>query len=169
VWQDRPSPSAAPAVPYAETLAGRNSADKRAALADWLKAQGYDATVVTALDSVAWLLNIRGSDVANTPVALSYVTVHADGTAELFIAPEKVTPALAQHLGNAVRVRPRAEFQPALAELAGKTVALDPGHAVAGIFHALEAAGARVVRATDPTVLAKAIKNPAEQQGHREA
>jgi Xaa-Pro aminopeptidase len=169
VWEDRPAPSAAPATPYADELAGRNSADKRASVADWLKAEGHDATVIAALDGVAWLLNIRGVDVANTPVALSYVVVKADGTAELFIAPEKVTPALAQHLGNAVRVRPRAEFQPALAEFAGKTVALDPNHAVAGIFHALEAAGATLVRAPDPTVLAKAIKNPAEQQGHREA
>ena len=169
VWEDRPQPSDAPAAPYAEELAGRNSADKRAAVADWLKAEGYDATVITALDGVAWLLNIRGTDVANTPVALSYVVVKADGTAELFIAPDKVTPALTQHLGNAVSVRPRGEFQPALAELAGKTVALDPNHAVAGIFHALEAVGASLVRAPDPTVLAKAIKNPAEQQGHREA
>jgi Xaa-Pro aminopeptidase len=169
VWSDRPAPSAAPAAPYAEELAGRNSADKRAAVADWLKAEDHDATVITALDGVAWLLNIRGADVANTPVALSYVLVKADGTAELFIAPEKVTPALGQHLGNAVSIRPRDEFQSALAELAGKRVALDPNHAVAGIFHALEAAGAKVVRAADPTVLAKAIKNPAEQQGHREA
>lgn len=169
VWEDRPAPSSAPAVPYAEELAGRNSADKRAAVADWLKANGYDATVITALDGVAWLLNIRGQDVANTPVALSYVTVNADGTAALFIAPEKVTPELRQHLGNAVGVRPRAEFQAALAEFASKTVALDSAHAVAGIFHALDAAGAKVVRAGDPTVLAKAIKNPAEQQGHREA
>ena len=169
VWEDRPVPSAAPATAYAEELAGRNSADKRAAVADWLKAEGYDATIITALDSVAWLLNIRGGDVANTPVALSYVVVKADGTAELFIAPEKVTPALTQHLGNAVIVRPRGEFQPALAELAGKTVALDPALAVAGIFHALDKAGAKLVRAGDPTVLAKAIKNPAEQQGHRDA
>ena len=76
------------------------------------------ATVITALDGVAWVLNIRGTDVANTPVALSYVVVKADGTAELFIAPEKVTPALTQHLGNAVSVRPRGEFQPALGEVA---------------------------------------------------
>ena len=169
VWQDRPAPSDAPAIPYADALAGRNSADKRAAVADWLKAEGHDATVITALDSVAWLLNIRGTDVANTPVALSYVVVRADGTADLFIAPEKVTPALTQHLGNAVTVRPRDAFQPALAELSGKTVALDPARAVAGIFHALEAAGATVVRSGDPTILPKAVKTPAEQQGHRDA
>ncbi|HBQ91462.1 MAG TPA: X-Pro aminopeptidase, partial [Erythrobacter sp.] len=74
-----------------------------------------------------------------------------------------------QHLGNAVTVRDRAEFVPALEALDGKRVAVDPNHAVAGIFHALEQGGASVVRTDDPTVLPKAIKNPAEQQGHRDA
>lgn len=169
VWNDRPEASLAAASPHDEQHAGRSSADKRSEVADWLKREGYDATVISALDSVAWLLNMRGQDVDNTPVALSYVLAHADGTAELFIAPEKVTPELTKHLGNAVTVRPREEFQPALAQLSGKTVAVDPNHAVAGIFHALEAGGAKVVREADPTVLPKAIKNPAEQQGHRDA
>ena len=169
VWADRPQPSLAAAVPHDDKFAGRSSADKRAEIADWLKQEGYDATVITALDSVAWVLNMRGADVDNTPVALSYVLAHADGTAELFIAPEKVTPELTKHLGNAVSVRDRADFQPALANLKGKTVAVDPDHAVAGIFHALEQGGAKVVRDADPAVLPKAIKNPAEQQGHRDA
>ncbi|MBA4764421.1 MAG: aminopeptidase P family protein [Erythrobacter sp.] len=169
VWADRPQPSLAAAVPHDDKFAGRSSADKRAEIADWLKQEGYDATVITALDSVAWVLNMRGADVDNTPVALSYVLAHADGTAELFIAPEKVTPELTKHLGNAVSVRDRADFQPALAGLKGKTVAVDPNHAVAGIFHALEQGGAMVVRDADPAVLPKAIKNPAEQQGHRDA
>ncbi len=169
VWADRPQASLAPAVPHAQDHAGRSSADKRAEVADWLKSEGYDATVISALDSVAWLLNMRGVDVDNTPVALSYVIAHADGTAELFIAPDKVTPELTQHLGNAVKVRDRDAFVPALEGLKGKSVAVDPNHAVAGIFHALEAGGAKVVREADPTVLPKAIKNPAEQQGHRDA
>ena len=169
IWDDRPQASLAAAVPHGDAHAGRSSADKRSEVADWLKQEGYDATVVSALDSVAWLLNMRGSDVDNTPVALSYVLAHADGTAELFIAPDKVTPELTQHLGNAVTVRDRAEFVPALEALEGKRVAVDPNHAVAGIFHALEQGGASVVRTDDPTVLPKAIKNPAEQQGHRDA
>jgi Xaa-Pro aminopeptidase len=60
----------------------------------WLAERKLDAVVVSALDSIAWLLNIRGADVERTPVALSFVLAHADGTADLFIAPEKVTPAL---------------------------------------------------------------------------
>lgn len=170
VWADRPAPSPAVARPHDETHAGRSSADKRAAVADWLAREGHDAVVIPALDSVAWLLNIRGSDVPHTPVALSYVIAHKDGSAELFIAPEKVTPELTRHLGNAVTIRDRAAFEGALgADFAGKTVALDPDFAVVGIAQALRAGGASFAFKQDPTILAKAIKNPAEQAGQRDA
>ncbi|MCX7285112.1 MAG: aminopeptidase P family protein [Novosphingobium sp.] len=169
VWEDRPAPSLAPAVPHADEHAGQSAHEKRAAVAEWLTAHGYDAAVITALDSVAWLLNIRGADVDRTPVALSYVIAHADGTADLFIAPEKVTPELSAHLGNAVRVHTRAAFVAGLEGLAGRKVAVDPERAVAAIFHALEGAGATVAAVTDPVVLPKAVKNPVEQAGHRAA
>jgi Xaa-Pro aminopeptidase len=169
VWADQPAPSPAPALVHDDALAGRSSADKRAAIADWLANQGHDAVVIPAVDSIAWLLNIRGSDVARTPVALSFVIAHKDGSAELFIAPEKVTPALNQHLGNAVCVRDRSAFIQGLGELAGKRVAVDPEFGVAAIAQTLEAAGAVVVLAQDPTILAKALKNEAEKAGHRDA
>jgi Xaa-Pro aminopeptidase len=170
VWADRPAPSPAAAIVHDDALAGRSSADKRAAVADWLVKEGHDAVVIPALDSIAWLLNIRGSDVAHTPVALSYVIAHKDGSAELFIAPEKVTPELTRHLGNAVTIRGRAAFEGALTgELAGKSVALDPDFAVVGIAQGLRSGGADFTFKQDPTILAKAVKNPAEQQGHRDA
>lgn len=169
VWADQPAPSPAVAIAHDEAMAGRSSADKRAAVADWLVREGHDAVVIPALDSVAWLLNIRGADVAHTPVALSYVIAHKDGSAELFIAPEKVTPELTRHLGNAVTIRDRAAFEGALAGFAGKSVAIDPDFAVVGIAQALRAGGAQFAFKQDPTILAKAIKNPAEQQGHRDA
>ncbi|MFN4020797.1 MAG: aminopeptidase P family protein [Erythrobacter sp.] len=170
VWADQPAPSRAPAIVHDEALAGRSSADKRAAVADWLAREGHDAVVIAGLDSIAWLLNIRGSDVAHTPVALSYVIAHKDGSAELFIAPEKVTSELARHLGNAVTIRDHAAFEGALAgELAGKSVALDPDFAVVGIAQGLRAGGAHFAFKQDPTILAKAIKNAAEQDGHRDA
>lgn len=169
VWADRPEPSNAPALVHQDTHSGRNSAEKRAEVADWLKREGHDAAVISALDSVAWLLNIRGTDVERTPVALSYVIAHADGTAELFIGEDKVTPELTQHLGNAVSVRPRSGFEAALAGLAGKTVAVDPNYGVAAIFAALESAGAKPVAVRDPTILPRAVKNPIEQAGHRAA
>lgn len=169
VWSDQPAPSDASAIVHTEALAGRSSADKRSEVADWLSDNGLDAVVVPALDSIAWLLNIRGSDVSHTPVALSYVIAHSDGTAELFIAREKVTPELTQHLGNAVTVRPRDEFVSALGSMKGKHVSIDPDFGVVGIAQALRDGEANFTFRQDPTILAKAIKNTAEVKGHRDA
>ncbi|WP_375288905.1 aminopeptidase P family N-terminal domain-containing protein, partial [Sphingomonas sp.] len=87
VWPDRPQPSDAKLAVHDTVHAGRSSAEKRAAVADWLLAEKADAVVLAALESTAWLLNVRGGDVTRTPVALSYTVVHADGTADLFVAP----------------------------------------------------------------------------------
>ena len=169
IWEDQPAPSPAPALVHPEAFAGESSEAKRAAVSEWLAGKKLDAAIITALDSIAWLLNIRGSDVERTPVALSYVIAHADGTADLFIADEKVTPELRQHLGNAVRIRPRDRFAEGLESLSGKRVAADPERAVSAIFEILREAGAEVVDERDPTVLPKAVKNAVEQQGHRNA
>ncbi|MGB3166347.1 MAG: aminopeptidase P family protein [Alteraurantiacibacter sp.] len=169
VWADQPEPSPAPAYMQADEHAGRSSADKRGEIADWLKAEKLDAVVISALDSVAWTLNIRGADVAHTPVALSYLVVQADGTADWFIAEDKVTDEVRSALGNAVRVRSRDAFAGAFAELAGKRVAADPERSVYAIFDRLDETGADIALETDPAVLPKAIKNGAEQQGHRDA
>ncbi|AJP74739.1 aminopeptidase P family protein [Sphingomonas hengshuiensis] len=169
VWGDRPAPSDAVLVPHDDTLAGKSSAAKRADIADWLAERKADAVVLSALDSIAWAFNIRGDDVSHTPVALAYAMVHADGTADLFVAPEKITDAVRQHLGNAVRVQDRAAFAPALAALSGKRVAADPERAVAAIFDALDLGGAKILQVRDPVVLAKAVKNPAEIAGQKQA
>ncbi|APW71594.1 MULTISPECIES: aminopeptidase P family protein [Sphingopyxis] len=169
VWDERPAPSAAPVTVHDTALAGQSAADKRAIIADWLKAKGLDTTVMTALDSIAWTFNIRGTDVTHTPVGLAFALLHADATADLFIAPEKITEAVRAHLGNSVRIHDRDAFEAALAELAGKKVAVDPDRAVAAIFTALEGAGARIERHRDPAVLPKAIKNDTELGGTRAA
>jgi Xaa-Pro aminopeptidase len=169
VWTDRPVPSKAALIVHPERLAGRSSADKRQAVADWLGEQGADAAVLAALDSIAWTFNLRGSDVSHTPVGLAFALVHGDGTADLFVEQEKVTAEVRQHLGNGVRLRERADFERALAELGGKTVAIDPERSVAAISEALEGAGARIIALRDPTVLPRAIKNEAELAGHRAA
>lgn len=169
IWPDRPMPSDATLSVHADDQAGQSSAQKRAGIADWLAARKADAVVLTALDSIAWAFNIRGADVDHTPVALAYTIVQADGTADLFIAPEKLTDPVRQHLGNAIRVHDRSEFAAALSLYAGKRVAADPERAVAAIFDALDAGGATVLAQRDPVVLAKAIKNPVEIAGHRSA
>ena len=169
VWADQPDKSDAKLMVHDDQYAGQNSAEKRAAVAEWLTANGLDSTVISALDSVAWLLNVRGKDVSNTPVALSFVLAHADGTADLFIAPEKVGDDVAKHLGNAVRLRSPQEFVPELKAMSGKRIAVDPDRAVSAIFGALKDGGATIIEARDPTILPKAVKNPVEQSGHRAA
>jgi len=169
VWPDRPAPSAAPLGVQDDDRAGATSAAKRALIADWLATEQADAVVLTALDSIAWVLNVRGRDVAHTPVALAYAIVDADGTADLYVASDKLTDAVRQHLGNAIRLHPRDAFAEALERHAGKTIAVDPAGAVAAIFDALEAGGATVIARRDPVLLAKATKNPVEIAGHRAA
>lgn len=169
IWTDRPAPSAAVVEVHSDTLAGESASAKRAAIADWLKAEGLDATVITALDSVAWTFNLRGTDVARTPVGLAFALIHADATADLFIAPEKLTDAVRQHLGNSVRLHDYGALTPALKALSGKRIAADPERAVAAIFSALEAGGATILRRRDPAVLAKACKNAVEVQGMKNA
>ena len=169
VWTDRPAPSAARVMAHDDCYAGQGAADKLQAMAQWLAAARADAVVLSALDSIAWTFNIRGKDVARTPVALAYAVVHADATADLYVAPEKVDDAVVRHLGQAVRVHDRADFARALAGFGGRTVVADPDRAVAAIFEALEAGGAKVLALRDPAVLPKAIKNEVEIAGHKAA
>ena len=169
VWSDRPEASKAHLAVQPEKYTGRSSADKRQEIADWLTAQGADAAVLSALDSIAWAFNVRGQDVSRTPVALAFALVRSDGTADLFVNPEKISPEVQQHLGNGVRLHDRNAFEAALRELKGQTVAVDPERAVAAIFEALDKAGAKVIPVRDPTILPKAIKNAVEIAGQKSA
>ena len=169
VWADKPEPSRARLIVHPDRYAGKSSAAKRQEMADALKEQHADAAVLAALDSIAWTFNVRGQDVEHTPVALSYAVVHADGTADLFVASEKIGDDVRQHLGNGVRVHERFEFEPWLASLAGKAVMVDPERSVAAIFEALDSAGAKIVAGRDPAVLPKALKNEVEIAGHQAA
>jgi Xaa-Pro aminopeptidase len=169
IWRDRPEASKAKLVVQPDEYAGKSAAEKRTDIAEWLEKNHADASVLSALDSIAWAFNVRGQDVTHTPVALAYAIVHSDGTADLFVAGEKLGPEVRQHLGNGVRLHERYEFEKALAKLGGKTVTVDPERAVAAIFDALEKAGAKVLPLRDPTILPKALKNPVEIAGQRSA
>ena len=169
VWADRPEASKAHLAVQPEKYTGRSSADKRQEIADWLTAQGADAAVLSALDSIAWAFNVRGQDVSRTPVALAFALVRSDGTADLFVNPEKISAEVRQHLGNGVRLHDRNVFEAALGELKGQTVAVDPERAVAAIFEALDKAGAKIIPVRDPTILPKAIKNAVEIAGQKSA
>jgi Xaa-Pro aminopeptidase len=169
IWDDRPPIPAARVEPHAERYAGESAASKRHRLGDSLAKEGADATVITSPASIAWLFNIRGGDVARTPLPLGEALLRADGTADLFLADEKVSPELKQWLGNEVAVKPSEELAPTLQTLSGKRVRLDPGTASAWYFETLKAAGAEIVRGQDPVMLPRACKNDQEIEGSRQA
>lgn len=169
VWTDRPPMPAAPIVPHALEHAGESHADKRARIARAAAEAGADYALVTAPASVAWLLNVRGGDVAHSPLPLSAALVRPTGAADLFAAPEKVTEALRAHLGNEVAIRDEDSLPEALAELSGQTLLLDPKTASAWHFRIAEDAGARIVRGDDPSALPRACKNATEISGAQAA
>lgn len=164
-WTDRPPQPVQPVLPHSLDYAGEASEDKRAAIAEDLRVDQADAAVITAPASIAWLFNIRGGDVACSPLPLARAIVRADGSATLFMDPAKETDGLREHLGNQVTLAPLTELDASLAALKGQTVSLDPNLASAWFFQTLEAAGATLLRQQDPVLLPKACKNATELAG----
>ncbi len=156
VWADRPASPKAPAVPHPLRYAGESAEEKRAAAAKVLRDAGEAAAVLADSHSLAWLLNIRGGDLAHTPLALGFGLLRDDGSAELFMNPGKVPPETRTHLGNQVTVRPRADLPSALAALAGRSVRVDPELTPAWFAETLRAAGATVTVGEDPVRLPRA-------------
>ncbi|MGF1463646.1 MAG: aminopeptidase P family protein [Maricaulaceae bacterium] len=167
-WSDRPSLSKTPFTAHPAQYAGEDSASKRARLADDLTQAKHAAAVITAPPSIAWLLNIRGSDVACTPLALGSAILYADGRAVFYTDLDKVDADLRAHLGPDVSVRAETEFGDALEALSG-AVSLDPQLCSAWAFDRVAAGSAEIVRAPDPCALPRARKNPVEAEGAREA
>lgn len=168
-WTDRPAAPMAQIDPQPMEFAGEEHASKRERIGIALQRCGADAAVITAPPSIAWLFNIRGGDVSRSPLPLSAALLNADGTATLFVAPEKITDETRSHLGNEVALRPESEFAAGLSELDGKTVRVDPATASAWVFEQLKSGGADVQRLEDPVMRPKAAKNAAEVEGARQA
>jgi Xaa-Pro aminopeptidase len=169
VWADRPPVPAAPIVPHGEDYAGESSSSKRSRVAETLAEAGADSAVITAPDSIAWLLNIRGGDVAHAPLPLSFAVLYATGRVEWFVDPAKVGPDLAGYLGDEVSVRGADEFEDALWALGNNRVLADPAGTAALVFERLGKAGSQIVRADDPCQMPKACKNEIEVEGMRTA
>jgi Xaa-Pro aminopeptidase len=171
VWDGQPPAPIAPVAIQDMRYAGRSSADKRQVLGKQLAKNGLDTAVITAPDSLCWLLNIRGGDVPRTPFALGFGVLHQDGKVDVFMDPRKFTPAVLSHLGNEVTVQPREAFGGALDALgkAKRNVGIDAVTAGVWIRDRLAQAGAQVKVGDDPCALPKACKNVAEIEGTRTA
>ena len=169
IWEDQPPPPLTPVVPHPMKFSGEESADKRLRIGKTLAKKGVHSVVLTAPDSIAWLLNVRGGDVPNTPLPLSFAILHHTGQVDWFIDDAKVDGALTRHIGKNVQGHPPEEFGPSLDTLSGKTIQADAKSSAAWVFKRLEAAEATIIRDTDPCQLPKAIKNDVELAGARAA
>ncbi len=168
-WTDRPAAPSGPALPHPLIYAGRTSAEKRAEVAGTLQADEQDVAVITDPASLAWLLNLRGSDVDYTPFALGFVLLRSDGSATLFMEPAKLPPDTLVWLGPEVTTAARAALPAALAALSGQRVRVDAAGSPVWFAQTLTDAGAVVVDGVDPCQLPKACKNATEQAGARAA
>ncbi len=170
VWANQPARPTAPVMVYPEKFAGRSSAEKRSLVAAVLKGEGIDAFFFTALDSIAWLFNIRGADVEFSPLTYAYALLFADGKAVLFIDPAKLSPDVVAHLGPDVRLASYDGLDHELTAL-DKSVAmlgLDRDTGSRWAYDRL-AAGRKVKIVADPCTALKARKHPVELQGVRDA
>lgn len=166
VWDDRPAPPAAPAQVHGLDHAGEDHAAKRARIAEVLAENGADCAVITVPESIAWLLNIRGGDVAHTPVVHATAILHQDASVRLFVDAGKIDPPVRDHLGPDVSTDPPGAFAGALAALSG-TVQIDKTTAPVAVRDLC--AAATVIWQRDPCTLPRACKNPAELAGARAA
>ena len=169
VWPDQPAPPLALVRLHPDTLAGEAATAKRQRIGALINEAGAVAAVLTLPPSIAWLLNMRSDDVARLPAPLCFAIVAADGTVQLFAAPEKFDGAVRAALGNGVAIAAPEAFGPALDALAGKTVLVDRDSAPVWVARRLEAAGASVTFGRDPCILPKATKNAVELDGARHA
>ena len=168
-WRGRPAQPQAGIQPHPLDYAGEDSDAKRTRVGRDLGQAGAEVAVLTAPSSIAWLFNLRGGDVIRSPLPLGQAILRADGSARLFLDPQKLGPDLHAWLGNAVTVERPEALEVALRELAGRRVLVDPGQSSAWYFDTLQAAGATVVRGADPCALPRACKNAVEIEGSRRA
>ncbi|NNL89684.1 MAG: aminopeptidase P family protein [Marinicaulis sp.] len=170
-WADQPARPMTPIAPHQTKFAGKSSEEKRKEIAAAIKKAGADAALITAAPSIAWLFNIRGRDVARTPLPLSRAIINSDGSATLYAAPEKVDNSLPGFLGDDVDIRAEDDVAGALEKLGGGNakIAVDPGLTPYKYVEALKNAGAELIELADPCALPRARKNETEIEGARNA
>ncbi len=164
-WVDQPDPPMGRIEALSLEVAGETSSDKRSRLAEALRREGRAAAVITLPDSIAWLLDVRGSDVARTPVPHAFAILHEDARVDLFVAPAKIDGL---ELDGDVTPLPPDSFAAALTALAGP-VLVDRATAPVAVADILREAEVEIAWGQDPCILPKARKNSAELASTAEA
>lgn len=165
LWHDRPAPVVSEVRLMTTEAVGQSSESKRQEIAELVKKAGADSAVITALDSICWLLNVRGLDVSRLPVLLSHAILHSDSSVEYFLDLTRLPAEFDAHVGAGVTVHHPEALQARLETLTGKNVLVDPATSNAWFKLVLQNAGATVVSKADPCLMPKAAKNAVEITG----
>ena len=163
IWHDRPALPETKVITQALKLTGQSSADKRRRMADHIKQAQADQLLITQPENIAWLLNIRASDVSHTPFALSFGVLHKNAKFDWYIAADRLSAKVKTHIGQGLRVKAPDHLKADLRACRGKKVIVD-AHATPAWFFA-QLKDAEIIRMEDPCSLAKACKTKAEING----
>ena len=171
IWRDRPAPPLGAVTLHDLRFAGEGAEEKLARIRAELAKLRADALVVSDPHAVAWAFNIRGADVAHTPLPLAFAVVPQTGRAALFVDGRKLSNDVRDRLEGLADVREPADFVQALAALgqARKTVKLDQATAADALARLVITHGGKVARGACPIALMKAVKNQVEISGARAA
>src|SRR3984885_7930615 len=171
VWTERPALPLAPVNLHGQPFSGELEADKLKRIEAEIARLGTEALVLSDSHAVAWTFNIRGGDVAHTPLPLSYALVPKSGRPTLFIDHRKLSNSVRDHLEQTVTVVEPGALTAKLIELSksGASIALDSATAADALTRLISSAGGKPVRGSDPVSLLKAVKNDTEIAGTKAA
>ena len=169
IWTDRPALSAEPVFELGVECTGRSRADKLADLRAALDRNEADAIIIASLGDICWLTNLRGNDVASTPVVLSFMLVQTD-RATLFINESVLSDAIRAGLAaDGVSLAHYDAVEDAVHALPEGTVLMLDRGSVNSAIHSAVPEGVRILDRVSPTVLARGVKNPTEVANFRQA
>ena len=164
IWKDRPSIPDSPAFVYDIEYAGKSCEEKVAAIRAELTKKGAYALFLSALDEIAWTLNLRGNDVHCNPVVVSYLLITQDDVI-YFISPEKVTKEVNEYLKEQhVKLKNYDEVETYLNTFTGRNILIDPKKTNFAIYSAINPK-CNIIRGESPVALLKAIRNEQEIAG----
>ena len=168
-WKDRPKPCGDKIMLLEESFTGISSRAKRDTAAKVVKERKADFALITQLDSIAWILNIRGNDVPRLPVARSFAILESNGKVIIFVDEKKLPENFFDHVGEGVEWKKNEELEEHLQRLGKKDckISVDPKTSNAWCQLTCLKAGADLVEGSDPTILAKSVKNETELNGIR--
>jgi Xaa-Pro aminopeptidase len=169
IWTDRPAPPLGAVTLHPVALAGEEAAHKVERLQAALAEKKVDAAVLSQSDSIAWLFNIRGSDVAHNPTALAFALLPATGRPAVFIDGRKLSNSVRAAFADLADLEAPAALADRLASLGGRRVLVDPQETSDAIRRIVVTAGGTIIDGADPVALPKARKNETELAGMRRA